>query len=473
MEELVGRKHERDELLRCSSSKRSELVIIYGRRRIGKTFLVNRTFDDRFSFYFTGSHKAPKERQLERFAQALQQYGGMKFCPKIDSWYHAFDALQQMLSGRKSKKKVIFFDEMPWMDTKGSDFVAAFEDFWNTWAALRDDICMIACGSATSWMVDKIVENQGGLHNRVTSRIYLRPFSLAETEEYARTHGCVWDRYTLTQCYMYIGGVPFYLSLMDFHLDLPTNIDRLFFASHARLADEFNELFNVLFSESTKYIEIVRLLASHREGLTRQEIAASLPNGGTLTKRLENLLRCDFISTNIPFAKKKKGAIYQLSDFFTLFYFRFIEGVPKTDSSYWALKMRTPQVRAWQGLTFELVCKVHISNIIHKLGISGVLTQTSSWRSRSDSKESGKTQIDIVIEREDRYIYLCEVKFSESPFVIDKSYEKILREKMSVFQEETKTRKTLLTSFITTFGVKPGIHSGIVQNEVMLDDLFL
>ena len=299
---------------------------------------------------------------------------------------------------------------------------------------------MIACGSATSWMVDKIVENQGGLHNRVTSRIYLRPFSLAETEEYARTHGCVWDRYTLTQCYMYIGGVPFYLSLMDFHLDLPTNIDRLFFASHARLADEFNELFNVLFSESTKYIEIVRLLASHREGLTRQEIAASLPNGGTLTKRLENLLRCDFISTNIPFAKKKKGAIYQLSDFFTLFYFRFIEGVPKTDSAYWALKMRTPQVRAWQGLTFELVCK---------------------------------TQIDIVIEREDRYIYLCEVKFSESPFVIDKSYEKILREKMSVFQEETKTRKTLLTSFITTFGVKPGIHSGIVQNEVMLDDLFL
>lgn len=472
MEGLVGRKHEREELLRCSSSDRSELVILYGRRRIGKTFLVNRTFDGKFSFYFTGSHKAPKERQLERFAQTLQQYGGMKYCPKIDSWYHAFDALQRMLSGRKTKKKVVFFDEMPWMDTKGSDFVAAFEDFWNTWAALRDDICLIACGSATSWMVDKIVENQGGLHNRVTSRIYLRPFTLAETEEYARAHGCVWDRYTITQCYMYVGGVPFYLSLIDFRRDLPSNIDQLFFAPHAKLTDEFSELFNVLFSESSRYIEIVRILASYREGLTRQEIARHLSNGGTLTARLENLIRCDFISANTPFGKKKKGTIYQLTDFFTLFYFRFIEGVQRTNTPYWALKMRTPEVRSWQGLTFELVCKAHIDRIVHKLGISGVLTQASSWRSNADNSNGGKAQIDIVIEREDRYIYLCEVKFTELPFVIDKSYEQNLREKMSLFQEDTKTRKTLLTTFITTFGVKPGIHSGIVQNEVTMDDLF-
>lgn len=471
MEELVGRRQEREELLRCSASDRSELVILYGRRRIGKTFLVNRTFGEDFSFYFTGSHKASKERQLERFAQALQHYGGLAYCPKIDNWYHAFDALQQLLPAIKKRKKVIFFDEMPWMDTKGSDFVAAFEDFWNTWASLRDDICLIACGSATSWMVDKIIDNQGGLHNRVTSRVYLRPFTLSETEEYARKHDCVWDRYTLTQCYMYVGGVPFYLSLMDFRRDLPFNIDRLFFSSHAKLGDEFSELFNVLFSDSGKYIEIVRLLASHREGLTRQDIASHLSNGGTLSSRIENLIRCDFVTANAPFGKKKKGAIYQLSDFFTLFYLRFVEGVRKTDSAYWALKMRTPEVRAWQGLTFELVCKKHIGNIIGKLGISGVLTQISSWRSKSNVTR-GKAQIDIVIDREDRYIYLCEVKFTELPFVIDKSYENILRDKMLIFREETKTNKTLLTTFVTTFGVKPGIHSGIVQNEVLLDDLF-
>ena len=472
MEELVGRKYEQDELLRCSNSNRSELVILYGRRRIGKTFLVNNTFHGRFSFYFTGSHRASKERQLERFALTLQQYGGMKYCPKLDSWYHAFDVLQHLLESRKIKKKIIFFDEMPWMDTKGSDFVAAFEDFWNTWAALRDDICLIACGSATSWMVDKIVENQGGLHNRVTSRVYLRPFTLADTEAYVRSRGCVWDRYTIAQCYMYIGGVPFYLSLMDFQRDLPSNIDLLFFSSHARLADEFNELFNVLFNDSSKYIEIVRLLAAHREGLTRQEIAKCLSNGGSLTARIENLVRCDFISAHTPLGRKKKGTIFQLTDFFTLFYFRFIEGVTKSTSPYWTLKMRTPEVKVWQGLTFEVLCKMHIDKIISKLGVSGVLTRSSSWRSSAQNSQGGRLQIDIVIEREDRYIYLCEVKFSEYPFVIDKVYEQVLRERMLLFKEETKTRKTLLTTFITTFGVKPNTHSSIVQNEVLLDDLF-
>lgn len=472
MEEIIGRKSEREELLRCSTSNRSEFVILYGRRRIGKTFLVNKVFEGKFSFYFTGSHRAPKGRQLERFAQMLKQYGGLTCLPALDNWYHAFDALQELIAHSDAQKKVVFFDEMPWIDTKGSEFVSALEDFWNTWAALRDDICFIACGSATSWMVDKLVENQGGLHNRITSRIYLRPFTLAECEAYAHSHGGVWDRYTLTQAYMYIGGVPYYLSLLDYRHDLAWNIDSLFFAPHAKLADEFQELFGVLFNDSQGYIEIVRLLASHRKGLTRQELAESLSNGGTLTGRLENLIRCDFVTAFNPFGRKKKGTIYQLTDFFTLFYLRFIEPARPTTSSYWNLKMRSPEVRSWQGLTFEQVCKRHIHQIVRGLGISGVITEMSSWRSHADNQWGKKAQIDLIIEREDRYIYLCEIKFSESPYVIDKAYEEHLRQVMALFKEETKTRKTLLITFVTTYGVKANIHSGIVQNEVCLDQLF-
>ncbi len=472
MEQLIGREQEIRELTRCYASHRSEFVILYGRRRIGKTFLVNQMFNDRFAFYFTGSHKSSKSRQLELFAKALRKYASLRYLPEIDSWYHAFDALEEMIEAMPAtERKVLFFDELPWIDTYNSEFVAALEDFWNTWAAQRDDICLIACGSATSWMVDNLIENQGGLHNRITSRIYLRPFTLNECEQYMRQHNCQWDRYSIVQCYMYLGGVPYYWSLLDFTLDLPTNIDRLFFNTHAKLEGEFNELFNVLFRDAEKYITIVQLLATHRDGMTRTEIASQLANGGTLTKRLENLQRCDFIIGYTPLGNKKKGTIYRLTDFYTLFYFKFIAATRLRDINYWMLKMSTPEVKAWQGLTFELICIMHNSQIIQRLGISGVLTETYTWRSKATDGHSG-TQIDMVIERSDRYIYLCEMKFAEEPFAITRDYEDRLRQRMAIFREETKTRKTLLTTLITTYGVKPNLHSGIVQREVLMDDLF-
>lgn len=471
MEQLIGRKREVAELMRCYHSERSEFVILYGRRRIGKTFLVNHTFGNRFAFQFTGSHQSSKERQLEVFAQALQEYGGMGYYAVPDSWHHAFDALRNMLQRKRTKgKKVVFFDEMPWIDTYGSVFVAALEDFWNTWAAQRDDIFFIACGSATSWMVDKLVENQGGLHGRITARIYLRPFNLDETEQYLRSHRCAWSRYTITQCYMSLGGVPYYLSLLDCQRELPANIDALFFSTSARLTGEFQELFNVLFKDADSYIAIVRLLASRREGMTRQELAkATNTNGGSLTRRIENLERCDFITGQQQMGNKKKGIIYRLSDFYTLFHLRFVEGVKRRDRPYWPLMAESRAVAVWQGLTFEMVAMVHVEQIIRQLGIAGVMTNVCSWRSTADS--SG-TQIDLLIERTDNYIYLCEAKFASEPFVISKDYEEHLRKRMAIFREETNTRKALLTTFITTYGVKPGIHTEVVQREVLLDHLF-
>ena len=473
MEKIIGRENEIEELMRCYNSERSEFLTIYGRRRIGKTFLITHTFQNKFTFLFTGSHKAPKKRQLELFAKAIQKYGRLPYPLVFETWYQAFDALETMIESSKNKgKKILFFDEIPWIDTFGSEFVSALEDFWNTWASLRDDIYLIASGSATSWMVNNIVENQGGLHNRITSTINLEPFTLYECEVYLKNHGFTWDRYTITQSYMYLGGIPYYYSLLDYKKDLGSNIDDLFFKPKAKLKNEFHELYNVLFSGASHYINIVRLLANKREGMTRKELGDKLgTDGGGLTRYLTNLENCDFIKYFPQFGNKKKSAVIRLTDFFTLFYFKFIESEPSHTSDYWRQKMFRPEVLAWQGLTFELICLLHVRQIKQKLGISGILTTESTWRKDKTDNEQ-QCQIDLVIDRIDRCIHLCEIKFTTESFTITKEYEMKLRDRMSLFRNSTKTNKSLFTTFITTFGINKGIHSGIVQSEIMLDDLF-
>lgn len=473
MEKLIGREAEVRELWRCYNSPRSEFAIVYGRRRIGKTFLVSRTFENNLSFAFTGSHKSPKKRQLELFAKAIMRYGEIPYPLSFDNWYHAFDALEQMLEHlQTSGKKVVFLDEMPWIDTYNSEFVAALEDFWNTWAALRDDIFVIASGSATSWMVNNLIDNQGGLHNRVTSSIYLRPFTLHECEQYLHEHHCPWDRYTITQCYMALGGVPFYYSLLNFSADLASNLDILFFKPKSRLMNEFNDLYNVLFVGADAYIQIVKLLAAHHDGLTRLQLAEALgTDGGGLTRQLSNLENCDFIIGYNQFSNKKKNKIYRLTDFFSLFYLRFIESVPRQLEPYWCHRVGDRDVLVWQGLTFELICHTHVAQVKKSLGISGIYTQSSTWRSKSTGSIPA-TQIDLVIDRSDHYVHLCEMKFSSSPFTISKEYEMRLRDRLVLFREQTKTKKTLFTTFVTTYGVKPSVNSGIVNQEVTLDALF-
>lgn len=366
---------------------------------------------------------------------------------------------------------------MPWIDRSRSEFVAALEDFWNSWAAQSGNIMLVATGSATSWMVNRLLKNQGGLYNRVTCKIHLRPFSLCECENYLRSHGCQWDHYAITQYYMYLGGVPYYLSLLDYGSTLEENIYQFFFCPNARLENEFNDLYSVLFANADKYVSIVRLLAEHREGMSRNELVTRISNGGGLSKMLDNLIMCDFVTRYQPYGKQKRGSIYRLTDFFTIFYLRFVEhsGV-KTNPLYWNLMLTKQEVKVWQGLTFELVCMTHIEQIKQRLGISGMLTEESAWRSQEEylvaPNKTKKAQIDLVIDRSDRIIHLCEIKFSKELYSIDKDYEMALREKMSVFHDETKTRKSLLTTMITTYGVKTNIHSGIVAAQVTMEDLF-
>jgi hypothetical protein len=358
---------------------------------------------------------------------------------------------------------------MPWIDSPKSVFVNALESFWNSWAAMRDDIVLVACGSATSWMTDKLVENQGGLHNRITRKIYLRPFTLRECREYLKNKHFAWNEYQIVQCYMVLGGVPFYYSLLKTSMSFVQNIDYLFFKNGGVLKGEFNELYHALFPFADRYVAVVRALASKREGLTRNEVVKMTKiSGGGLSQILDNLEKCDFIKGYKKFNSATKNTIYRLTDFYTFFYFRFLEKLPD-DDEYWTHVSTSPSVVAWQGYTFELVCMMHTAQIKKKLGISGMGTTVSSWRSNSGDTN---TQIDMLIDRADRTINVCEMKFSLEPYVVTKEYEKKLLDRNAIFKSEVKTNKPLNITFITVYGVFKNEHSAIIQSEVTAEDLF-
>nr|WP_302688075.1 ATP-binding protein [uncultured Prevotella sp.] len=472
MDKLIGRKLEQAKLQACMESERSEFVVVYGRRRIGKTFLVRRFFKDNYAFSFVGKHEMRREQQLAEFAKELMCYSHSTFVPQLKNWTEAFDALQRLLETYNiSGKKVVFFDEMPWMDTPKSDFVSALENFWNGWANMRDDIVLVACGSATSWMVDKLLHNQGGLFNRITQKIYLRPFKLSEMEQYLDEKHFGWNRYQIAQCYMILGGIPFYLTLLNPKLSLLSNIDELFFAdAHAMLRTEYNELYSTLFKRPDNYLAVIRMLTERKEGFTRKEINEKTKLGGAaLSKILSDLEQCDFIFSYARYGNAKNNAIYRIKDFYTLFYYKYVNGIDTKDSLRWTHLSSTPQVSSWQGFSFELLCLLHLDEIKKALGIDRILNDASAWRSRQPEQN---TQIDLVIERADHNINLCEMKFSSGMYAIDKGYEQKLRERMSIFQAETMTRCSTRITLVTTYGVLQNKHSGIVNDEVLLDDLF-
>ena len=473
---MIGREKERGELQRCMESNRSELVVVYGRRRVGKTFLIDEFFKGQYDFTYVGGHNLAPRMQLRSFAKALKLAMGERSARNLADWFEAFDVLEEYLASLPAdRKKLVFIDEMPWIDSLRSDFTSAFENFWNGWAARRRDIVFVASGSATSWMINKLVENQGGLHARITCQIYLRPFTLHETELYLRAVGCSWDRFQIAQCYMYFGGVPFYLSLLQPNVSLVQNVDALCFSKGGALRQEFDELYSALFTHAECYIKIVRLLAAHRSGMVFSEIAkATKIDGNRLTKMLANLERCDFVMKFRYFGKKTQDRIYKLTDFYTLFYLKYIEpNIDSYDEQWWTSHYLSHSVEAWQGLTFEHLCLMHIRQIRSALNIGGVATEVYAWFDKADKEQETKgSQIDLILDRADRTINLCEMKFSLAPYKISADYDLTLRNRMERFRESTHTSKALVNTFVTTFGVANGIHSSVVNSEVNLDALF-
>lgn len=473
---IIGRQNEIDRLRKAYNSDSSEFVVVYGRRRVGKTFLVRETFNNSFTFYHTGLSNSPLRKQLANWQSSLKEYGNKKRIRFPRTWLDAFDLLKELINSSKKEKKVIFLDEMPWMDTPRSGFVAALEHFWNGWASARNDILLVTCGSATSWMMNKVIRNKGGLHNRVTVRIPLKPFILHECEEYAKSKRLGFTRKQILQCYMVMGGVPYYWSFLDRSMSLAQNIDNIFFNADGQLHDEFNELYASLFKSPESYIRVIHVLSTRRMGLTREDILQSdkeISDNGKLTQILEDLESCGFIRKYTSFGYTEKHAIYQLMDSYTLFYYRFIRENKHNDSHFWSANQDSPVFYSWNGLAFERVCLDHARQIKKALGVEGVLSNEYGWQSKGNKdKDTVGAQIDLLIDRNDDVIDLCEMKFTKLPYsMTEDEYDKIQNRK-NRFITETGTTKAVHLILVAASGVKKNAYLDDFQSIVTGDALF-
>lgn len=473
MEKIIGRETEMKRLSASANSSKAEFVALYGRRRVGKTFLVNQMFMNQYAFKMTGVIEGTLEDQFTAFADSMSDFGyDMQKQPK--DWMEAFIMLKNALKKKvdSGERCIVFIDELPAMDAEGSNVSKAIGYFWNSWASLHDNILLIICGSATSWMISNVIDSKGGLHDRITLELPIHPFTLRESEAYLNSRHFVWSRQMVLQAYMVFGGVPFYLSLLDCEESLAQNVDRLFFSQDNQMRREFRRLFNTLYKKPDKYIDIIRTLSTSRKGMTREELSAKLccANNGHLGNRLEDLIYCDLIRKNIVREKeiKRKDAIYQLSDFFCQFFLSFIDRA-EVEQQYWVHHINTPEVNTWMGLAYERICMAHVRQIKHALRIDGISTVTYSWRSKTTRPAA---QIDIIIERADRIVNICEVKYCQDEYVLDKEeYDKINKRK-STFIHETGLRHTPWLTMITTEGLALGKYTDMIQSQLRLDDLF-
>lgn len=474
MEQLIGRKQEVALLNSLLKSNEPELVAIYGRRRIGKTFLVRKTMEKIITFEFVGANNVSLKVQLGNFTKALIQAGATMLITPPKSWPDAFYLLSRHLENQPKKgKQVVFLDEFPWMNTPKSGFLSAFDHWWNSWANKQSNLIVIICGSAAAWMIRHVVNNKGGLHNRITQRIKLPPFTLEETAKFLEAKNIKLGHFQIIQLYMAIGGTAAYLKLIKKGESTAQAIDRLCFSPDGQLTDEFDNLYQSLFDNSEAYIDVIKLLAKHTFGLTRSEISKSLKysTGGGLTNILNELEASGFIAPYIPYGYTAKNILYKVNDEFSLFYLKFMENKKGQGIESWHKISSKPTWKSWSGLAFERVCLKHIQKIKEALGLRAIHTQSSSWRS-TDTSGNG-AQIDLLIERADFIINLCEIKFSEGIFTIDKKYAAELRNKKALFKQQSNTNKAVLIIMITSFGVKHNDNfTELIESEVTIEDLF-
>lgn len=472
---IIGREKEISQLREAYESEYSEFVAVYGRRRVGKTFLVREAFEYSFTFQHAGLAKSNMKKQLTAWKSSLAD-AGFKVGAMPKSWIEAFDLLKDLIRNSTDAKKVIFIDEMPWMDTRRSEFVPALEHFWNAWASGRKDVLLIICGSATSWIINKVIKNHGGLHNRVTHKVHLKQFTLKECLQYASSLKLGMTERQILECYMIMGGVPFYWSFMNRRLSLAQNIDSIFFDEDAPLKSEFDELYSSLFREPEPYIKIVTTLGLKRIGMTREQLALEghLQENGQLTQALEDLEYCGFIRKYRQFGKKVKGTIYQLTDFYTLFYFKYIQNNERSDRQFWSKSLNSPMHNTWCGLAFERVCLLHVDQIKNALGISGIQSSEASWVSspRRDEYSSRGAQIDLLIDRNDDVIDICEMKYYADEYVMDETEADKIVNRILRLREETETSKSIHAVLVTTKGLKRNAYSDVIQSVVTMPDLF-
>lgn len=477
---IIGRKDEISELKRLYYSKMPQFLAVYGRRRVGKTFLIDEALKGKITFRHSGlspvdaqNHSNSLKEQLKHFYQSLQRQGMKKSkCPS--SWLEAFFMLEMHLQSiDDGSRQVVFLDELPWMDTPRSGFVTALEALWNGWGCHRDNFMLVVCGSATSWIIDNLINNHGGLYGRLTNQLRLSPFTLNECEQFFHSRGVRMSRYDIVQSYMIFGGVPYYLNYFEPGKSLAQNVDNLFFKKNAILSDEFDRLFSSVFSRPEEMMQIVKVLGGRRAGYTQEELAEAtgLPWGGSFSTMLKALLASDFIEQYVPFGKGKREKRYKLVDHFCLFYLKFVQGKKEIDPDFWMHNVASQSLSSWRGFAFEEVCFTHITQIKKALDILGVSSTQSGWAIKGNDETEG-AQIDMLINRKDNVVNLCEMKFYNEKFTVNKSYYSKVVHRQNLLAEMLPRKMVVHNVLVTIEGLTYNEYSGVFQKVVTADDLF-
>ncbi len=487
MNDIIGRKTEIQLLQKVLSSNEAEFVALYGRRRVGKTYLIREFFQNASCVFFeaTGQKDGSLKAQLLNFTESISKtfFQGLNV-QQLANWRDAFKGLTVLIKNlEKDKKVVLFFDELPWMVTPRSEFMQQLDYIWNTeWSNLKN-LKLIVCGSAASWMLEHFIYTKGGLHNRITGRICLKPFNLQETQQYLKHREISLNHQQVLELYMVMGGIPHYLKSISKGLSAVQNINKICFTKDGLLLDEFQKLYTSLYKDSEIHIKLIRIIASQRQGISIIEILEkdkALSSGGRLRQRLLELEAAGFIQGLVPYGNKKKGVFYRILDEYTYFYLRWIEpfteslNVLEEKSHYWEKVSQTPLWYNWAGYTFESICFKHIDKVRHALGIDKIISKIGSWRYIPGPLDSDKgAQIDLLFDRADRVITICEIKSSIGKFTIDKAYAENLRNKIAVYRNQTKTKSQIFIAMITMHGlVKNQYSEELVSNEITLADLF-
>ncbi len=471
---IIGRKKEIKMLEESYNSNQSTFVAVYGRRRIGKTYLINETFQEKIYFRHAGIYKGSYKEQLIAFSNSLKNCG-YKNVGEINNWFDAFEELKTFINLSKEKKKILFIDEIAWMYTKNTDFIKVLENFYNSWVSARHDIMLIICSSVTSWIINNIIHSKGGLYNRVTDQIHIEPFTLKECEEYSNYKSLNLSRKQIIEAYMVIGGVPYYWNYIKKGESIPQFIDDCFFNTNALLKNELKYIFSSLFNSPDIYLSIIEKLSKKKYGLTRKEIIedGKLIDNGNLTQKLKDLINCGFIREYSPIKYQKKLIIYQLIDPFTIFHFHFLTN-KVSDDNYWQNQLNTSPINTWKGLAFERICLLHYNSIKKALGISGVYSSVYPWSCQKDL-DNGifGSQIDMIIERSDDIINLIEIKYYDTKFLLTSKQLESIYKKKHDFIELTHTKSSVHLSLISLNGLIENKYSKELQVSLTCDDLFL
>lgn len=480
---IIGREREKDQLKQTLKSNKAEFLAVYGRRRVGKTFLIKNFFESQKGafFYCSGLKDGALEEQIQTFNQQIGNvfHAGLQLSNK-NNWMETFETLNKSIESSKAKKIFLFLDELPWLVTKRSKLLQTIDYFWNRYWVHDDRIKLIVCGSSASWIIKKIINDRGGLHNRVTQTMRLEPFTLAETKSYLKSEGHKFNNQTIKNIYMVLGGIPYYLSMIKRNHSTGQVVDDLCFHKNGMLVNEFERLFSSLFENSSDYIKLIREIAKYPTGLELSKLSKmeSASDGGRLNERLNALEQAGFIIKFLPYGHKRKGIYFKVIDEYSLFYLRWIEpnmsSILRQDDSngFWATKMASPAYQAWSGLAFEAICQKHIKQIRYALKIQPG-ANIGSWQYYPKNRSESGAQIDLLLDRDDGVISIFEIKDSDKPFYIDKAYAKRLENKMTVFKKQTKTDKQLFLVMILASGLKASMYSEELLDQVVhLDSLF-